>query len=77
MKTETCCSPLILSRGNYSQYFPTVSPNGFREGIFSKLANHKQKLPKSISSLTKRFNGDDFSKIDQTETRIPFGSHVC
>jgi hypothetical protein len=27
--------------------------------------------------LAKRFSGDDFSKIDRTETRIPNGSHAC
>jgi hypothetical protein len=27
--------------------------------------------------LAKRFRGDNFLEIDQSETRIAFGGHVC
>jgi hypothetical protein len=43
------------------------------------LANHKQELPMVAMGILSRLSSfrEDFLEIDQLETRIAYGGHVC
>ena len=66
--------------------FRFVWTSGFRGEDFFKSANQKQELPVAamfvtnrdgMSNLAKRFQRKRFLEIDQSETRIACGGHVC
>jgi len=59
--------------------FQLICPNGFREDLYL-LDNHKQELLMAAMDILyrlSRFRGEDVLEIDEPETRIVYGGHVC